>query len=334
VECIDCHGHQGSTIEHNEGREATASTTVDPVFVNVQVSQAFSLSGPATYLGSPTTPGDPKRCDNISCHYGLTPDWGMRNFAAPAGTVTPSAGPGIPGTTLNAGTTHNEIDYLVFTHTGAGDVVLSNFRISMSGVAYSPADVTQVQLWESADNAWDGTGVDTHIGTAIWKGAYYEPASAISYNVSSNINVLVTADIASDATHNNSFEMDLTTLQASWGNIGSFNTPQSNTFAINNPVSLTSVVITATPGSQTPLASFTDRVGDPTAQLYATGIYSDASTADLTDTIGMTWSSATANTLTVGNTQGVDKGLVAYNTVNRAAALPTQWTSPWRTFPP
>jgi len=232
VECIDCHGHQGSTIEHNEGRDATASTTVDPAFVNVQVSQAFSLRGAATYLGDPTTPGDPKRCDNISCHYGLTPDWGMRNFAAPAGTVTPSAGPVITGTTIDDDTTHNVINALTFTHVG-GDVTVSNFRISETGTAVPTTDITQIQLWVSADNVWDGG--DTLIGTGVWKGAYFEPASLINHTVSATINVLVTADVPLNATDSATVQLSLDLLQASFGNIDTANMPiSSDVFTINN----------------------------------------------------------------------------------------------------
>jgi hypothetical protein len=311
VECTDCHGHQGSTIEHNEGRDATASTTVDPAFVNIDVNTAFNLGGTATYLGSPTTPGDPKRCDNISCHYGLTPDWGMRNFAAPAGTVTPSAGPVITGTTVDDDTTHNVIDALTFTHTG-GDVTLSNFRVSESGTAVPTTDITQVQMWISADNMWD-VG-DTLIGTGMWKGAYFEPASQINFTITGTKNVLVTADVPSGATHNNTIVLSLDLLQASWGNIGAGLPLASDTFTINNPVTLTSVVITSTQGSTTPLANFTSRVGDPTTQLYATGINSDASTVNLT--LSATWTPSTGNTLTVNSS-----GVVTYNTNNNGGTV-------------
>ena len=83
--CGKCHDNGAS---HNMDTGALNSTTWTNV--TVAVDAAYNLGGTASYqtaaIGDTAAPPY-KTCDNISCHYGLTPDWAMRAQVAP-GTLT------------------------------------------------------------------------------------------------------------------------------------------------------------------------------------------------------------------------------------------------------
>ena len=79
--CSDCHGHDGDDpVAHLATPETEPvtptfvtmdSTTINPLYWNQKLPSAI-------YNGDPLASATRKSCDNITCHYGKTPDWGMR----------------------------------------------------------------------------------------------------------------------------------------------------------------------------------------------------------------------------------------------------------------
>ena len=113
---------------------------------------------------------------------------------------------------------------LTFAHTGGTGVTLSGFEVIETGTAVPTGDLSQVQLWQSADNVWDGG--DTLIGTATWNaGNSRFDVTGLSYNVTSTINVILTADVPLDATDNNTIVLQLQALTASVGTIDTASLP-------------------------------------------------------------------------------------------------------------
>jgi hypothetical protein len=238
--CRTCHMNEEGSHTKNTG-ELSAGTNVT---VAVTTTYQIGPSAPS-YNGSvgplPTVGPPWKTCDNVSCHYGLSPDWAMRSQAGgddltisdgtpdPAGHIIDASGGAVADTV---------IDYLDFSVTGAGGS-LTAMTVNNAGTA-SSVDVTAFEFWydNNGDAGWDGG--DTLMLTANPSGSVW--AWSGNESITASTNVLVTADVSASATDNVTIRTSLNNGDFTGTNLTISGAPfVSNLFTVSNPATCSTV---------------------------------------------------------------------------------------------
>jgi hypothetical protein len=121
--CNKCHDNGGS---HAMNTDLLSAQNGSEVTVVVDAGYQIGPSAPS-YDGStgplPTVGPPWKTCDNVSCHYGLSPDWAMRDQAGGDDLTISDGTPDPSGHIIDASggaVADTVIDYLDFAVTGAG----------------------------------------------------------------------------------------------------------------------------------------------------------------------------------------------------------------------
>jgi hypothetical protein len=230
LSCSDCHGHNGEFTEpqHVEGAKATAGTPIAWANLDVALASSLGLRGAPSY-SDPADQSGIKSCDNISCHYGLTPDWGMRS-AAGLITLADQAGPA--GTTVTAPQTAYVVDNASFVSSVTGNVTVTSFTAANASGTATSADVTAVSIYDNTAGALVGNATPSG-ATWSWSGAYAYNNTGATHNLD------VRVDLGSGATDGADFTI---LVSAITGNV-TYNAVTSNLFNINNPAVLSTTVL-------------------------------------------------------------------------------------------
>ncbi len=181
MSCSDCHGHNGSGATHNQGTAANkgAGTPVDAAFVTIDLANI--ATDPAYWNGNGTnitysgTPGVDsatirKTCDNTTCHYGLSPDWGMEVACTDLDPSTILITDPANGTNVTIGTPVN-----VTVSLTAGDADIANAE-------YETSDNPGV--WNALATPWDTSALTDGVNYTVTARATDPDCNEIVYDTS------------------------------------------------------------------------------------------------------------------------------------------------------
>jgi hypothetical protein len=140
AKCNPCHADEET--EHTKNLSQLNATTWTEVTVTIKAD--YDLSTGAVYDGTIgiDDPSVTKTCDNVSCHYGLTPDWAMRDLIV-GDTISVTNGADNP-----AGTAY-------VPAAGQADVVMQQFSMTASSLT---DDVTQVVVTKTGSAVVSASG--------------------------------------------------------------------------------------------------------------------------------------------------------------------------------
>ena len=139
--CAMCH-------TNNTAHVMTTPVSGNRGNVTLSVDAAYRLiaANPTVYNGDPLVDAEFKTCDNISCHYGLTPDWAMRAQVAP-GTLTVTSPGALPAAgSVGPGVSDFIVDRIQFSAAG-GPVTVTSIKVQETGSAVNATDIAALKFY-------------------------------------------------------------------------------------------------------------------------------------------------------------------------------------------